>query len=101
MTALLLEVPHSLQPPRILDRGRGPSPSAERRQAESYRSRSRVDTHANSIRARRILEAEIEYVSHPSFNDPGAHDEILSPMPEPTQGKGTRRSKPPAGLSPT
>ena len=99
MTALLLEVPHSFQPPRIFGRGGSPSPSSEREQAKSERSRSRADTHANSIRACRILEAEIEYVSHPSFNDPGAHDEILSPMPEPTQGKGTRRSKPPADLS--
>jgi RNA polymerase primary sigma factor len=99
MTALLLEVPHSFRPPRIFGRGGNPSPSSEREQAKSERSRSRADTHANSIRARRILETEIEYVSHPSFNDPGARDEILSPLPEPTQGKGTRRSKPPAGMS--
>ena len=67
---------------------------------KTHRSRSSVDRHANSIRARRILETEIEYVAHPSFSDPGARDEILSPMPEPTQGKGTRRSKPPTGMSP-
>jgi RNA polymerase primary sigma factor len=100
MTVLLAEAPLSLQPARIFGRGSGASPSAEREEAESYRSRSRVDRHENSIRARRILETEIEYVAHPSFNDPSARDEILSPTPESTQGKCRRRSKTPTGLSP-
>jgi RNA polymerase primary sigma factor len=100
MTVLLVEAPLSLQPPRILGRSRGASPSAEREEAKFLRSRSRVDRHADSIRARRILETEIQYIAHPSFVDPGARDAILCSMPEPIQGEGTRRSKLPTGLSP-
>jgi RNA polymerase sigma factor (sigma-70 family) len=100
MTRLLAEAPPSLQPPWMLGRDRGPRPWAEREKTESYRSHLRVNLHAESIRAHRILEAEIKYVAHPSFDDPLAHDEILSPMPEPTRGKGTRRSKHSTGLSP-
>ena len=73
-----------------------PRPSAKRRSPTGL---ARVLIHTpTAIRARRILETEIEYVAHASFNDPGARDEILSPMPEPTQGKSTRRSKIPTGL---
>src|SRR4051794_2810328 len=99
MTVLLVDVPPSLQPPRVFGRGRGPSPSADREEAKSHRSRLPIPRHASSIRAHRIVETELEYVAHPSFSDPRARDEILSPMPEPTRRKGRRRSEPPKGMS--
>ena len=33
--------------------------------------------------ARRILDTELTYVAHPSFDDPTAHDAILAPAPAP------------------
>ena len=99
MTVLLVEAPLKLQPPRILSRSRSPSPSAEREETKFLGSGSCVDLSADSIRARRILETEIQYIDHPSFVDPGARDAILSPMPEPPQRKGTHWPKLPSGLS--
>src|SRR3954447_11557686 len=97
MTLLFAEAPLSLQPLRTFVPSHGPSPPAKLEETISHRSRSRVDLHVDSIRVRRILETEIEYVSHPSFGDPGAGDEILRPMPETAQAEGTRRAKPPRG----
>ena len=34
-------------------------------------------------RARRLLAADLTYIPHPSFDDPGARDAILAPSPEP------------------
>jgi RNA polymerase sigma factor (sigma-70 family) len=52
------------------------------------------------VRARRLLEAKIGFVPHPSFDDPAARTEILGPMPEPADGKAPCRTKAPKGLPP-
>ncbi|MBV8314016.1 MAG: sigma-70 family RNA polymerase sigma factor [Planctomycetaceae bacterium] len=52
------------------------------------------------VRARRLLEAKIGFVPHPSFDDPAARTEILGPTPEPADGKAPRRTKAPKGLPP-
>jgi RNA polymerase sigma factor (sigma-70 family) len=52
------------------------------------------------VRARRLLEAKIGFVPHPSFDDPAAGAEILGPTPEPADGKAPRRTKAPEGLPP-
>ncbi len=39
-------------------------------------------------------------MSHPSFDDPAAHAEILGPWPEPADGRAPRRTKAPKGLPP-
>jgi RNA polymerase primary sigma factor len=49
-------------------------------------------------RVRRLLGIELEYIAHPSFDDPGAHDEILAPMPAPAADQAARCTKAPAGL---
>jgi len=64
------------------------------------RTRSSIYRVINEMRARRILSTKLEYMLHPSFTDPAAHDAILGPMPEPADGKGPRRTKPPKGLPP-
>ncbi|MBX6311838.1 MAG: sigma-70 family RNA polymerase sigma factor [Isosphaeraceae bacterium] len=52
------------------------------------------------MRARRLLEQKIEYMPHPSFDDPAQQAEILGPMPPSPEGKTTRRLKIPEGLPP-
>src|SRR5512135_427656 len=52
------------------------------------------------VRVRRLLEAKIGFVPHPSFDDPAARTEILGPMPEPADGKAPCRTKAPKGLPP-
>ena len=64
------------------------------------RTRSSVYRVINEMRARRILSTKLEYMAHPSFDDPASHDLILAAMPEPADGKAPRRTKPPKGLPP-
>ena len=52
------------------------------------------------VRARRLLEAKIEFVPHPSFDDPAMRPKILGPTPASPGGKAARWVKPPEGLSP-
>ncbi len=47
----------------------------------SILSKSRGAGEAGSERIRRLLAADLAYVSHPSFEDPGARDAILAPVP--------------------
>ncbi|WP_406694441.1 sigma-70 family RNA polymerase sigma factor [Singulisphaera sp. Ch08] len=78
--------------------GRSPGPSIA---AEAFdRARAHSDPLADTIRARRLLGTELSYIGHPSFDDPGAQDAILAPMPAPTAAQTTRRSKPPVGMPP-
>jgi RNA polymerase primary sigma factor len=63
-------------------------------------SRSRIERALNEMRARRLLEAPLEFISDPSFEDPAAVAEILGPSPEPAGGLGTRRVRAGAGLPP-
>jgi RNA polymerase primary sigma factor len=53
-----------------------------------------------AARASRLLDARLEFVDHPSFDDPEARDTILGPSPEPGGGSATRRGKSPETLRP-
>jgi RNA polymerase primary sigma factor len=52
------------------------------------------------VRARRLLETKIEFVPHPSFDDPATYSVILNPASAFCGGRGVPRVKPPSGLSP-
>jgi RNA polymerase sigma factor (sigma-70 family) len=64
------------------------------------RTRSSIYRVINEMRALRILGVKLEFMPHPSFEDRGASAEILSPMPEPVEGRTPRRTKAPKGLPP-
>ena len=51
------------------------------------------------VRTRRLLETRIDFVSHPSFDDPATHSMILNPPPAISRGREVARVKPPAGVS--
>src|SRR4051812_22933546 len=55
-----------------------------------FESKSRSPGEADIERARRLLAADLTYVAHPSFHDPGARDAILAPAPghEPSSPEG-------------
>ncbi len=74
--------------------------SAEVLAAQFGRTRSSIYRVINEMRARRILGARLEYMPHPSFDDPAARAEILRPTPVPADGKAPRRTKAPKGLPP-
>jgi RNA polymerase primary sigma factor len=57
-------------------------------------SRPRVQRVINEMRARRILEAKLEFIADPSFEDPAAVAEILGPDPEPPADRSPERSAP-------
>jgi RNA polymerase primary sigma factor len=61
------------------------------------RSRAGITRIVNEVRARRLLETRLEYIPHPSFEDPSQHAAILGPMPGTAGG---RRSRAPEGLPP-
>ena len=52
------------------------------------------------VRARRLLETRIDFVPHPSFDDPATHSMILNPASDISRGWDVARVKPPAGTSP-
>ncbi|HEX8201775.1 MAG TPA: sigma-70 family RNA polymerase sigma factor, partial [Isosphaeraceae bacterium] len=64
------------------------------------RTRSSIYRIINEMRALRILGVKLEFMPHPSFDDPAAHAEILGPLPEPVDGRAPRRTKAPKGLPP-
>jgi RNA polymerase primary sigma factor len=70
-----------------------PSPGLRIFEPQSRRSRK-----ADIARARRLLAADLTYVAHPSFDDPGARDAILAPA---TGFEGPGRDRTPAGRDPT
>jgi RNA polymerase primary sigma factor len=59
-----------------------------------------VERVINEVRARRLLEAAIDFVPDPSFEDPAASAEILGPMPGAPGSKAQRRAPAPEGLPP-
>ncbi len=61
-------------------------------------SRRRIERIINEVRAGRLLEARLDYVSAPSFEDPAAVAEILGPSPEPAVSPASRRSGAPEDL---
>jgi len=63
------------------------------------RSKARVQRIITELRAKRLLEAKLEAMDHPSFDDPKAVAEILAPMPDAPGGK-SRKVKAPEGLPP-
>jgi len=63
-------------------------------------SRSRIERVITELRAERLLETKLEFVSDPSFDDPAAVAEILGASPEPAVGQGPRRARAPVGLPP-
>jgi RNA polymerase primary sigma factor len=63
-------------------------------------SRSRTERAVNEMRAKRLLEAKIEFVSDPGFDDPAAGPESLDPPSEPAVVRGGRRSQAPHDLPP-
>jgi RNA polymerase primary sigma factor len=83
---------------RLFNHGRGVS--AENLAAQFGRTRSSIYRVINEIRALRLKESKLEYMPHPSFEDPAAGGEILGSMPEPADGKPARRTKAPKGLPP-
>ena len=83
---------------RLYNHGRGVS--AEKLAAQFDRTRSSVYRVLNEMRALRLKEAKLEFMPHPSFDDPAAAAEILGPVPEPLDGKPPRRTKAPKGLPP-
>jgi RNA polymerase sigma factor (sigma-70 family) len=74
--------------------------SAEVLATQFGRTRSSVYRVINEMRARRILEVKLEFMSHPSFEEKGAGATMLGAMPEPADGRGPRRTKAPKGLPP-
>ena len=48
--------------------------------------------------ARGVFGTRIEYVAHPSFDDPDARDAILAPMPGPSADGAERRHRLPVGV---
>jgi RNA polymerase sigma factor (sigma-70 family) len=74
--------------------------SAEVLASQFGRTRSSIYRVINEMRARRLLDAKLEWMPHPSFEDTQLHTEILAAMPEPADGRPLRRSKAPKGLPP-
>ncbi|MBX6313414.1 MAG: sigma-70 family RNA polymerase sigma factor [Isosphaeraceae bacterium] len=69
--------------------------------SQYHRTRSSIYRILNEMRARRLLEQKIEYMPHPSFDDPAQHAEILGPLPPaPNDGRAPRKFKAPKGLPP-
>jgi len=60
--------------------------------------RSCIERLIDEMRAKRLLEAKLEFMSDPSFEDPAAVAEILGPDPDPAVVEGSRRSRAPAAL---
>lgn len=74
--------------------------SVENLVSQFKRTRSSIYRIINEMRAARILSVKLEFMPHPSFDDPSMRKEILGPMPALPEGKAPRRSKPPKGLPP-
>jgi len=64
------------------------------------RTRSSIYRVINEMRAHRILSVKLEFMTHPSFDDPAEAEVIMGPMPSLPSGKPLRRTKAPKGLPP-
>ena len=62
------------------------------------RTRTTIYRVINEMRAKRILELPLDYMHHPSFEEPGIEAEIMGPMPE--SETPTRKTRGPSGLPP-
>jgi RNA polymerase primary sigma factor len=83
---------------RLYNHGRGVS--AEKLADQFDRTRSSIYRVLNEMRALRLMESKLEFMPHPSFEDPANRDEILGPVPDPLDGKSPRKTKAPKGLPP-
>ncbi|MEO6810888.1 MAG: sigma-70 family RNA polymerase sigma factor [Isosphaeraceae bacterium] len=74
--------------------------AAEVLASQFRRTRSSVYRVINEIRARRLLDQKLEFMPHPSFDDPASAAEILRPTPIPVETRAPRKVKAPKGLPP-
>jgi RNA polymerase primary sigma factor len=100
MSAFLVRTRAPSGPRRASGPGPGLSIAIETRDETRDRSHAHHDGPADPSRARLLLGIEIRYIAHPGFDDPGAHDAILAPMPVPDILKASRHTKAHAGLPP-
>jgi RNA polymerase primary sigma factor len=63
-------------------------------------AKGQVTRIVNEMRARRLLETELSYMPHPSFEDRAQHATILGPMPEAERTIMPRRLEVPEGTPP-
>ncbi len=56
------------------------------------RTRNSMYRVINEVRARRLLEQPLDYIPHPSFDDPASETGILAPMPDAETYEAKRRS---------
>jgi hypothetical protein len=98
MTVLLARTRGPSRPSRTSSPSPGPTIPVETWDGTFDRSRAHLDHRADPTRARRILGTELRYIDHPSFDDPGAHDAILAPMPAPDVVRAPRRTEASAKL---
>jgi len=56
------------------------------------RTRTSMYRVINEVRAQRLLEQPLEYIPHPSFEDPALEAVILAPMPDLEEYEGKRRT---------
>jgi RNA polymerase primary sigma factor len=99
MTVLLVRTHGPSRPWRTSGPSPGSSISVETRDGTCRLSLANLDHLPDTIRARHILGTEIRYIAHPSFDDPGARDAILAPMPASDVAQ-VRRTKASSGLPP-
>ncbi len=65
------------------------------------RTRASIVKAATEMRARRARETKLEFMPHPSFDDPRAQPEILAEMPAAEPGKAPRKVRARKGCPPT
>ena len=56
------------------------------------RTRSSIYRVVNEVHAQRLLEQPLDYIPHPSFDDPSLEGEILAPMPDAEAYEAKRRT---------
>jgi RNA polymerase primary sigma factor/RNA polymerase sigma factor len=72
--------------------------SAESLAKRHGRTKTSIFRVINELRARRILELPLDYMYHPSFDEPDAERTILSPLP--VSDQTARKPRVPSGLPP-
>jgi RNA polymerase primary sigma factor len=100
MSVLLVRTRGPSRPWRTSGPSPGPSIPLGTRDGTCDRTLASLDHPTDTIRAGRLLGTEIRYIAHPSFDDPGARDAILAPMPAPDPDRAPRRTEDSAGLPP-
>src|SRR4051794_17400936 len=81
MSILFEQARDSSRPWRTSGPSPDPSIPAETSDGTVERRRAQPEYPTVSMQARRLLDSEIRYISHPSFDDPDARNAILAPMP--------------------